>query len=88
MASRTIYNCDICGAEYQLPNGEDPRRICKFKDTSVYISSMRFDGYTDEYAYVKRLDICSNCCKALKETLLTLKENNLGCDITVDMEED
>ena len=77
MASRTVYNCDICGAEYQLPDGETVRKICKFKNKDVYLATAAM-----------ALDICSNCSKALNETLLTLKENNLGCDITVDMEED
>ena len=85
MASRTVYNCDICGAEYQLPDGETARKICKFKNKDVYLTTV-YAGSIN--IMVDRLDICSNCCKALKETLLTLKENNLGCDITVDMEED
>ena len=88
MASRVVYNCDICGAEYQLSDGEHKRKICKYKGKGIYLASLEVSDYTGTRTYIDRLDICSNCCKTLKETINTLKENNLGCDITVDMEED
>lgn len=88
MARRIVYNCDICGAEYQLHNrGETARKICKFEDKDVYLSTEVIKNVNNTM-YSKQLDLCSNCCKALKATINTLMENNYSCDITVDMEED